>query len=176
MRWRSKMGEPMRTPFMVRGILTILAVAVGLLVEGEIGRVPRASAAEPVPDKDYVVIFERGSDARPFAVLEKPKSAQTGAGTSIEIEAFGLRVSPIDAPHAGALLRRLPELDSAKSRELPPGFRVYADSRYVVPSYAAGSHRYKIVFTDPADAMGMGKGGDAGGTGGGSGGSGGGSM
>jgi len=167
------MGEPIRTLSMVRRILaafTIPAIGVGLIVTGE----PRASAADPVADKDYVVIYERGSDARPFAVVEKPKSVQTGAGTNIEIEAFGLRVSAVDAPHAGPLLRRLPELDKAKSRELPPGFRVYADGRYVAPSYAAGSHKYKIAFTDPADAVGMGKGGD--GAGGGAGGSGGGSM
>lgn len=170
------MGEPMRTSFMARGTLTLLAVAAGLFLAGAIGRLPDASAADPVPDKDYVVIFERGSDARPFAVLEKPKSVQTGAGTNIEIEAFGLRVSAIDAPHAGELLRRLPELDRAKSRELPPGFRVYADSRYVALSYAAGSHKYKIAFTDPADAVGMGKGGDAAGGGAGGSGSGGGSM
>ena len=170
------MGEPMRTPSIFRGVLLVLVVVGGLVVAGEASWVPRAYAADPSPDKDYIAVYERGSDDQAFAVLEKPKGAPVGAGTNIEIDAFGLRVSAIDVPHAETFLHRLPELDRGKSQPLPPGFKVYADSRYVASSYADGSQKYKIIFTDPADAVGMGGSGGGAGASAGGGGGGGGSM
>ena len=143
-----------------------IVVAGGLAIGGEVGWVARAHAADPATDKDYIAVFERGSNDRPFAVLEKPKGAPMGTGTNIEIDAFGLRVSAIDASQAEAFLHRLPALDRTKSQQLPPGFKVYADSQYVASSYADGSQKYKIIFTDPADVAGMGSsGGGAGGGG-----------
>jgi hypothetical protein len=178
MEWRQKMREPMRTSSIFRGVFLVLVLVGGLVVAGEVGRVPRVYAAEVAADKEYIAVFERGSNDQAFAVLEKPKGAPLGAGTTLEIDAFGLRVSAIDTPQAEAFLHRLPELEWGKSQDLPPGFKVYADSRYVAPSYASGSQKYKIVFTDPADYVGMGRSnsGAGGGPGGGPGGGGSGSM
>ncbi len=176
------MEETMRTPLIVRGILVLVVVGMGFAVASGVGGGRPAYAADVAADKEYIAVFERGSNDQAFAVLEKPKGAPIGAGTNIEIDAFGLRVSPIDAPHAEAFLQRLPSLDRADSQDLPPGFKVYADSRYVVSSYASGSQRYKITFTDPVDAIGMGRsnsgagGGPGGGPSGGGAGGGGGSM
>jgi len=153
-----------------------VVVGVGFAVAGGVGDASRADAADVAANKEYVAVFERGSNNQAFAVLEKPKGAPIGAGTNLEIDAFGLRVSAIDAPQAEAFLRRLPELEWGKSQDLPAGFKVYADSRYVAPSYASGSQKYKIIFTDPADFVGMGRSGSgaSGGPGGGPGGGGGG--
>ncbi len=164
------MGEVMRTAPMFRGVLSLVLVSAGLAVAGWVGGMSSAYAAAVVDGKEYIAVFERGSSDQAFAVLEKPKGVPVGAGTNVEIDAFGLRVSAIDAPHAEALLRGLPTLDRAKGQDLPPGFTVYADSRYVETSYASGSQKYKITFTDPADYVGMGR--SNSGAGGGSGGGG----
>ena len=172
------MRETMRTPPMLRGVLLLVVVGMGFAVAGGVGEASRAYAADAAADKEYIAVFERGSNDQAFAVLEKPKGAPMGAGTNCEIDAFGLRVSAIDAPQAEAFLHQLPELEWGKRQDLPPGFKVYADSRYVAPSYASGSQKYKIVFTDPADFVGMGRsssgagGGPGGGPGGGAGGAG----
>jgi hypothetical protein len=159
MEWRQKMGEPVRTPSVLRGALLVLVVAGGLAIAGMVGWVPHAHAADPAPAKDYIAVFGRGSKDQAFALLEKPRGAPMGAGTNIEIDAFGLRVALIDGSHAEAVLRRLPALDRVKSRQLPPGFKLYGDSQYVALSYADGSQKYRIIFTDPADAVGRGGGG-----------------
>ena len=161
--------------FPVRRSLLVLPIG-GLAIAGGVGWAPRAFGAEPLPDKDYLAISEQGNRTHPFAILEKPKGAPIGAGADVEIEAPGLRVSPIEAPQVDTYLRRLPELDQVDSRMLPPGFKVYADGRYVQPSYAGGSHRYRITFTDPVDARGTGGGSHSGGDGVGGNGGGGGSM
>jgi len=176
------MREAMRTAPMFRGVLSLVFLGVGFAVASWVSGMSPAYAAAMSGGKEYIAVFERGTQDQAFAVLEKPKGAPVGAGSNVEIDAFGLRVSAIDAPHAEALLRELPAMDWAKGQDLPPGFRVYADSRYVALFYASGSQKYKITFTDPADYVGMGRsnsgagGGPGGGPSGGGAGGGGGAM
>jgi len=129
----------------------------GLAIAGAVGSAPRSDAASAMPEKEYVAVFERGTD-QPFAVLAKPKGVPIGPGTNVQIQAFGLRIAPVDGSQLTALLHRLPELDRGERQQLPPGFQVYADRRYVAPAYAGASHKYTITFTDPADAVGLGGG------------------
>jgi hypothetical protein len=166
------MGTPIQRswPFLLRRIALVLVIGT-LASVAAAGWAPRAFAA--APEKDYLAIFDRGQTDQPFAILEKPKGARIGAGTPVEIQAFGLRIAPIDGPQLAAALRRLPELVRAESQQLPPGVKVYADSRYVTLAYAGAAHTYKIAFTSPADVTGMG-GGDKGGSDGAGGGGGGG--
>ncbi len=151
--------------------LAVLLFA-GLITAGVIGEAPRAFAVDPVRDLDYLAVFTPGAPTQPFAILAKPKGVRIGTGTPIEIEAFGLRIAPIDERQAEAWSHRLPELDRIESQLLPPGFKVYGDDRFVEPTYAAGSHTYRITFTDPANLGGSRSSHGAGGTGGGSGGGG----
>lgn len=149
----------------------VLALMIGALTPVAVAWwTPRAFAAD-APEKEYLAIFDRGQADQPFAILAKPKGARIGAGTPVEIQAFGLRIAPIDGPQLAEALRRLPELDRVESRQLPPGVKVYADSRCVTLAYAGASHRYKIAFTSPADVTGPGGGGKGGSDGTGSGGS-----
>ena len=163
------MRQSVRLSSVLREPLVVLLVA-GLIGAGAIGETPRASAVDPASALDYLAVFTPGQAAQPFAILAKPKGVRIGTGTTVEIEAFGLRIAPIDGAQAAAVMHRLPELDRVESERLPPGFKVYADRRFVEPSYAAGSHKYKIIFTDPANLV------DGGGGGRGGGGSGSGSM
>jgi len=150
------MGEVMRTRRLFRAAWLLVVVGLGFAAVSGLPGGPFAYAADVSADKEFMAVFQRGSNDQAFAVVEKPKGASVGAGTSVEIETFGLRVSAIDPLRAQALLRRLPALDRANSQNLPPGFKVYADSRYVASSYASGSQKYKITFTDPADFAGTG--------------------
>jgi hypothetical protein len=154
-----QMSRSTPRPFLLlfRGIALVLMIGV-LAAVGLPGRAPHASAVD-VPENDYLGVFERGQTDLPFAVLEKPRGARIGAGTPVEIQAFGLRTAAIDGPRLAAALRRLPELDRMESRILPPGFKVYADSRNVALAYADAAHTYKITFTSPADVAGTGGGG-----------------
>ena len=157
-------------PSFARAPLAVLVLA-GLIAAGVIGETTRASAVDPAPELEYLAVFAPGHSAQPFAVLAKPKGVPMGTGTPIEIDAFGLGIAAIDGAQVKTYLHRLPELDRVGSQRLPPGFKVYADNRFVESSYADGSHKYKITFTDPANLVG-GRGGSSGGAGGGGGGNG----
>ncbi len=154
--------------------MSILSV-VGVMLSscGQFEGVPLASAADRAAGKEYIAVFSRETAGRePFAIIEKPAGVPIGTGSQVEIDAFTLRVAPIDATDARVLLRKLPALDAGESQKLPPGFRVYADRGSVQASYAGGSDRYKLTFTDPADVEGQGgRGGGSSASGGGSGGS-----
>jgi len=167
------MGTPIQRLLLLLFRRMALGLMIGMLAPVVVvGWAPRAFAAD-APEKDYLAIYDRGQTDQPFAILEKPKGERVGAGTPVEIQAFGLRIAAIDGPRLAAALHRLPELDRAESRQLPPGVKVYADSRYVRLAYAGAAHTYKIAFTSPADVTGMG-GGDRGGSDGTNGGGGGG--
>lgn len=160
----------------LRTMLLMFIVGSPLTFVGLSGRLPFASAADLAPGKDYVAIFRRGSNDQPIAIIEKPRDGGTGNGSNVEVDAFGLRTATIDAAQAKTLQKRLPELDGTESRKLPPGFRLYADERYVEVSYAGASQKYRIVISDPADITGTGGGGEGGNGGGGGSGAAGGSM
>jgi hypothetical protein len=155
--------RPMTKTSISQRVILIILVGRMLAVAGGFGTVPLAYAADPAPDREYVAVFRRGSNDQPFAIIEKPKGVPIGNGSNIEIDAFGLRVAPIEATHVKAFLQRLPELDPGERQKLPPGFTVYANKRYVQASYAGASQKYKIIFTDPADVTGMGGGNEGGG-------------
>ena len=141
--------------------VTVLLVACGGL------------QVEPSPDHDYIAVFGRTDSKQPFAVIEKPKGVKIGNGTAVEIDAFLLTMEEVDYSRARGFIEKLSEVDQAMRQQLPDGFRVYADNRFVVTSYSALSRTYKITFTDPVDAItggGMRRsnpGGGVGGTGGG---------
>jgi hypothetical protein len=134
-----------------RRAFLIVGGAGALAVAGGVGGQSGALADDAPLDKDYLAVFSRMN--QPIAVIEKPKGAPIGRGTSFEIESFPLRVERIDAGQAKAYLQRLAELDSSMSRVLPEGFRVYTDGQNVEPSFASASHRFKITVTDPVDGM-----------------------
>ncbi len=157
--------------FLPRRVVLVLMIGM-LATVGTVGWATRTFAAD-APEKDYLAVFDRGQTGQPFAIIEKAKGAPIGAGTPVEIQAFGLRIAAIDGPQLAAALRRLPALDRAESRQLPPGVKVYADSRYVTLAYAGAAHTYKIAFTSPADSTGTGGGDKGGSDGAGSGGGGG---
>jgi hypothetical protein len=159
-----------------RRIFLIIVIGWPLMLAGGFGMLRLAHAADPPSQKEYIAVFGRGDNERPLAIIEKPTGVPIGNGSPIAIEAFALRVATIDPIRARAVLQRLPKLDAVESQNLPPGFTVYADERYVQVSYAGASQKYKLTFTDPADAAGPGRGGRSGGNGGGAGGGGGSSM
>ncbi len=159
------MGMPIQRLMRFLCKRSALVLMIGLLVPVTVtGWAPRCFAAN-APEKDYLAVFDRGQTGQPFAILEKPKGVLIGAGTPVEIHAFGLHIAAVDGPQLAEALRRLPALDRAESSLLPPGVRVYADSRYVTVAYAAAAHTYKIEFTSPADLTGTGRGGNGGSTG-----------
>ena len=132
---------------------TLLAVgtAAALTLAGGLSGRTVARGDEPSQDKDYVAVFSRTN--QPIAVIEKPKGTPIGRGTNVEIEAFPLRVEPIDATQARAYVQRLTELDRNESRVLPDGFKVYTDRQNVEPSFASASQRYRITVVDPVDGL-----------------------
>jgi uncharacterized membrane protein YgcG len=176
MEWWQRSEEPMSKSPLSRRIFVVIVIGWSLTLAGGFGMLRLAYAADPSPQKEYVAVFRRGGNEQPFAIIEKPIGVPIGDGSQVGIEAFALRVATIDATQARAALQRLPELDAGESQKLPPGFTVYADKRYVQVSYAGASQKYKLTFTDPADAAGPGGGGESGGSGGGGGGGGGSSM
>ena len=132
---------------------TLLAVgtAAALTLAGGLSGRTVALADDAPTDKDYIAVFGRTN--QPIAVIEKPKGTPIGRGTNFEIEAFPLRVEPIDATQARAYMQHLTELDRSTSRVLPDGFRVYTDRQNVEPSFASASQRYRITVSDPADGL-----------------------
>ncbi len=159
-----------------RQIFLLFLIGWAVTAATKFGELRLAYAADPPSQKEYIAVFPRGGDEQPFAIIEKPIGVPINDRGPIGIEAFALRVATIDAARAKAILHRLPELDAGVSQKLPPGFTVYADKRCVQVSYAGASQKYKLTFTDPADAAGPGGGGESGGNGGGAGGGGGSSM
>jgi hypothetical protein len=148
------------------GLTALLAACGGL------EKTPTARAAEPSPNHEYLAVFGWTDKKQPFAVIEKPKDVKIGKETNIEIEAFTLTVEEIDNNRARGFIQKLAELDRETSQQLPDGFRVYCDKRFVKISSSRYSKRYKISFTDPVDAitngaMRRGGGNGVGGTGGG---------
>jgi len=133
-----------------RTLLTVGTAAALTLAGGLSGRTV-ARGDEPSQEKDYVAVFGRMN--QPVAVIEKPKGTPIGRGTNFEIEAFPLRVEPIDAAQARVYVERLTELDRDAGRILPVGFTVYTDRQNVVPSFASGSQRYRITVADPSDGL-----------------------
>jgi hypothetical protein len=134
-----------------RGTLLIAGIAAALTLALGLSGLSMARADDTSNDKDYIAVYGRTN--QPIAVIEKPKGVPIGRGTDFEIEAFPLRVQPIDAAQARAYVQHLTVLDSSKSRILPDGFRVYTDRQNVEPSFAAASRRYRITVADPADGL-----------------------
>lgn len=166
----------MSTPIQRSVLCLVRRMVLGLMIAVLAAAGAPCAAAVEVPEKDHFAVFDRGQNAHRFAVLETPKGAGIGAGTPVQIQAFGIRIAAIDGPQLVDALRRLPELDRGVSQFLPPGFKVYADSRYVLVAYAGASHKYTITLTSPADVTGTGRGRGEGGSAGGSGSGGGGAM
>lgn len=160
--------------FSRRDFLTGLGVTVLLTASCGSEKILSARPAELSPNHQYLAVFSRTDKKQPFAVIEKPKDVTIGKGTNIEIEAFTLAVEEIDYNRARGFIQKLPELDRDTSRQLPDGFKVYCDKRFVELSPSTHFKTYKITFTDPVDAItdgGLrrgGGGGSIGGTGGGS--------
>lgn len=154
------------------GVTALLTASCGLEKTPSARVIEFLSVAEPSPNHEYLAVFGRTDRKQPFAVIQKPKDVKIGKGTNVEIEAFTLAVEEIDADRARGFLQKLPELDRETSQQLPDGFRVYCDKRFVEIS-SSYSKRYKITFTDPVDAITKGGersgpvGGNVGGTGGG---------
>jgi len=157
-----------------RDFLTGLGVTVLLTASCGLEKIPSARVAAPSPNHEYLAVFGRTDRKQPFAVIEKPKDVKIGKGTNVEIEAFTLAVEEIDDDRARGFIQKLAELDRETSQQLPDGFKVYCDKRFVELSSSTYSKRYKIIFTDPVDAITNGGqrrgavGGGVGGTGGGS--------
>jgi hypothetical protein len=160
--------------FSRRDFLTGLGVTALLTASCGLGKIPSARAAEPSPNHEYLAVFSRTDKKQPFAVIEKPKDVKIGKGTNVEIEAFTLTLEEIDDNRARAFIQKLAQLDRQTSQQLPDGFKVYCDKRFVEVSSSTYSKTYKITFTDPVDAITNGGqrrggvGGSVGGTGGGS--------
>ena len=142
-----------------------LAGTVGLTAVGAFEKVTLTYAGELTPGKEYVAVYTKSNPKAAFAVLEKPKGMAIGRGTNVEIDAFGLKYQEVDYDTAKTLAQKLVELDSAESRKLPDGFKVFGDKRHVEPTYAAGSKKFMIKFIDPSDVSGYGMGGGSGGGG-----------
>lgn len=165
--------------FSRRDFLTGLGVTALLTASCGLEKIPSARViefqpvAEPSPNHEYLAVFGRTDRKQPFAVIQKPKDVKIGKGTNVEIEAFTLAVEEIDDDRARGFIQKLTELDRETSQQLPDGFRVYCDKRFVELSSSRDSKRYKITFTDPVDAITNGGerwgpvGGGVGGTGGG---------
>jgi hypothetical protein len=134
-----------------RRTLLVVGTAAALTLAGGLSGRTVALADESPADKDYIAVFGRTN--QPIAVIEKPKGVPTGRGTNFEIEAFPLRVEPIDATQARAYVQRLTELDRSTSRILPDGFRVYADRQAVELSFASAAEKYRLTVADPADGL-----------------------
>jgi len=136
----------------------VLIVAMFLAVTVWPGMPVGAAAASgfvPSPDKDYVAVFSKAHE--PFAVIEKPKGIPIGAGTAVEIDAFGLRIAA-DDPAILPFLRRQPEWVGDERTKLPPGFVIYANPNTVRVHVAASSQKCRIQFIDPIDLVGPGGG------------------
>ena len=136
-----------------RELVMGLGVAALLTACGGLENTPAARAVEPSPNHEYLAVFSRTDSKQPFAVIEKPKDIKIGKGTNVEIDAFTLTVEEIDYNTARGFIQKLDEVDRETRQQLPDGFRVYSDKRFVEPTYSAFSKVYKITFTDPVDAI-----------------------
>jgi hypothetical protein len=141
------------TGFSRREFLTGLGVTALLAASCGLEKTPSARVAEPSPNHEYLAVFSRTDKKRPFAIIEKPKDMEIGKGMNVEIEAFTLTVEEVDDNKARGFIQELTELDRETSQQLPDGFRVYCDKRFVEISSSRYSKKYKIAFTDPVDAI-----------------------